>query len=422
MRRTATESRWSRVRKKLTSKTSWYKKQKQQDHYKDDDHSSGKKRRQERSTTMESKTVLFVEYSKDGELAKQLRELMARLAPVIGFGVKIVERADTSLRSKFPLTTLWDGTQCGRTECIDCNQGAEVLFPCTRSSLVYENTCLRCNQGAGGKKELQDVRTDIPTVYIGETSHSLQERGAQHWGGWKRKVPQNHMVYHQNMEHGGEPPKFILRPVSFFKSALTRQIAEAVRIRRRGGEGSILNSKSEYNRCHIPRLQLEEQEQEEELKRREQEEKEEQEQAVEEQILEWEQIRTIDISREQRKKGAKLTEKSHKRREQGVEGEKERKVKRRKFKLLAENWGDEEKPTELEEQIPSRDDSLKIKMLPPELAGGGDNDENTNYTSSADHQVHPSPDECIFENINGLTCITHACPAKEISIPTQKWQ
>ena len=88
LRRTATESRWSRVRKKLTSKTSWYKKQKQQDHYKDDDHSSGKKRRQERSTTMESKTVLFIEYSKDGELAKQLRELMARLAPVIGFELR----------------------------------------------------------------------------------------------------------------------------------------------------------------------------------------------------------------------------------------------------------------------------------------------------------------------------------------------
>ena len=66
---------------------------------------------------------------------------------------------------------------------------------------------------------------------------------------------------------------FILRPVTFHKSALTRQVAEAVRIRRRRGEGSILNSRSEFNRCHIPRLQLEEQEPEDEIIRREQEER-----------------------------------------------------------------------------------------------------------------------------------------------------
>ena len=43
---------------------------------------------------------------------------------------------------------------------------------------------------------------------------------------------------------------------------------EAVRIRRRGGLGNILNSKSEYNCCHIARLRVED---EEERKRREEE-------------------------------------------------------------------------------------------------------------------------------------------------------
>ena len=49
-----------------------------------------------------------------------------------------------------------------------------------------------------------------------------------------------------------------MRVVRNFKTALSRQIGEAVRIRRRGGAGMILNSKSEYNRCKIPRLVLEE--------------------------------------------------------------------------------------------------------------------------------------------------------------------
>ena len=42
--------------------------------------------------------------------------------------------------------------------------------------------------------------------------------------------------------------------ISSFKDALTRQISEAVRIERGGVE--ILNSKSEFNRCRIPRLSI----------------------------------------------------------------------------------------------------------------------------------------------------------------------
>ena len=49
-----------------------------------------------------------------------------------------------------------------------------------------------------------------------------------------------------------------MRVVRSYKTALSRQIGEAVRIHRRGGAGLILNSKSEYNRCKIPRLVLEE--------------------------------------------------------------------------------------------------------------------------------------------------------------------
>ena len=50
------------------------------------------------------------------------------------------------------------------------------------------------------------------------------------------------------------PPKFKIKIISTFKDPLTRQIAESVRIDRRGVE--ILNSKSEYSRCRIPRLKI----------------------------------------------------------------------------------------------------------------------------------------------------------------------
>ena len=121
---------------------------------------------------------------------------------------------------------------------------------------MYENTCLLCNRGAAGKEELRELRQDVPTIYVGETSRSIQERGVEHWAGWRSQKATNHIHYHQTMEHRGEPPQFILKPVKWFRSALSRQLAEAVRIRRRGGEGAILNSRSEYNRCQISRLRL----------------------------------------------------------------------------------------------------------------------------------------------------------------------
>ena len=56
----------------------------------------------------------------------------------------------------------------------------------------------------------------------------------------------------------------MMRVVGSYRSALGRQVSEAIRIRRRGGLGNILNSKSEYNRCHISRLRVEDEKEEEE--------------------------------------------------------------------------------------------------------------------------------------------------------------
>ena len=63
----------------------------------------------------------------------------------------------------------------------------------------------------------------------------------------------------------------MFKVVSSHRTALNRQIREAVRIRRRGGAASILNSKSEFNRCQIPRLVVEIEDEETRLRRLEEE-------------------------------------------------------------------------------------------------------------------------------------------------------
>ena len=90
-------------------------------------------------------TVVFVESTKGGELASRMKELVRRLAPIIGFGMKVVEKAGSPLKNSFPLNNLWEGAMCGRPECIPCTQGAEQLPPCTQPSLVHENVCSICN-------------------------------------------------------------------------------------------------------------------------------------------------------------------------------------------------------------------------------------------------------------------------------------
>ena len=84
---------------------------------------------------------------------------------------------------------------------------------------------------------------------------SLFERSAEHWADAEAKKESSHMVEHANTAHRGEEgvPDFKFKIVQSFKTCLERQIAEAVRIQKRG---MVLNRRGEYNRCNITRLVL----------------------------------------------------------------------------------------------------------------------------------------------------------------------
>ena len=182
------------------------------------------------------------------------------LAHILGFNIKIAERTGSTLKSKFPLNTLWDGAPCPREECVTCTQGIEEIPQCTKRNVLYENICALCNPTVGQKGELKEPNPHVPSIYVGESNRSIFERSKEHMKGAQGGKEESHMVKHMELHHRvGELPKFIMKPVKYFKSSLKRQIAEAVRIRRRG-EGVVLNSKSEYSRCVIPRLAVEQRE------------------------------------------------------------------------------------------------------------------------------------------------------------------
>ena len=209
--------------------------------------------------------------------------------------------------------------------------------------MIYENICRSCNKGAGEKKEPKELRADVPSLYVGETSRSLYERSREHWKQWESKDERSHILKHMEMVHnkGEEKPDFVMRAVAFHRSALTRQVGEAVRIGRRGGAGMILNSKSEYDRCRIPRLVLEEQEED----KLEEQELETTKKNLEEQAKKWS-TEKYNEKREQdlrswRLNGDNPGSTMRNKREQDFQDGTRRK-KRRKYKLMEQDWGTRE--------------------------------------------------------------------------------
>ena len=118
------------------------------------------------------------------------------------------------------------------------------------------------------------------------------------------------MTKHQGLDHPGVPPSFHFKLISSHRSALSRQVREAVRIRRRGGAGAILNSKGEFNRCHIPRLVVEEEDQEAKKEREAQEhmEKDELAKNLDEEDVQWQEskYRDRELREKKRRRGSEM--------------------------------------------------------------------------------------------------------------------
>ena len=366
LRRTSRESLGARIRNKLIGKSNWFRKGRksaqQEESKKARNGKVGRKKDQPTTPWTAPRSVLFVEQTNGGELATKLRELLVRIEPVLGFKIKVVERCGTTIKDSFPQAALWEGTKCGRESCITCEQGGEIpLPPCTKPSLVYENTCRKCNPLAAGKEELKEVYGEQPSLYVGETSRSIMERSREHWSGWRRDKDDNHIVRHQRLVHPGEEPDFTMRVVKFSRSALERQLGEAVRIRRRGGEGAILNSKAEYNRCHVTRLRLERKEEWEERLEENKRWEEGKTRELDADQVEWERMKT-------RERG-KIKERTAGQKREPPSGEVTKGSRKKfKYKLMGADWGE---PSSLEGGEEESIGATQLSPSPqPNILGG----------------------------------------------------
>ena len=294
-----------------------------------------------RKNNLEVRTVIFVEQTKGGELAKRTRDILSRLQEMMGFKMKVAERGGTTLKELFPLNNLWDGAKCEREDCPPCNQGTEEQQNCFKRNLVYESICLLCNPGAGSKGLLKEQNTEVPSIYVGETSRSLYERSREHWDLFEKGSTDSHIWKHHWLHHqGAGRPKMIFKVVKYYRTALSRQVGEAIQIRARGGEGEILNSKGEFNRCSITRLVLDKEEQGANTNAEVEIDDEEQAGIAgkdgEQSILR----RREQKDREEGRKLGKVTQRMGAvKRSQEPSREQQKAQKKRKFALIGEEWG-----------------------------------------------------------------------------------
>ena len=114
-------------------------------------------------------------------------------------------------------------------------------------------------EGIVEKKESGKI--DYKVKYIGETGKSGYERALNHLDSFRRMEEGSHLMKHYLIHHKEIPQeemKVGMRIRNTFRSSLERQVGEAVAIDWEKRKGKVLmNSKSEYNRCVIPRISTE---------------------------------------------------------------------------------------------------------------------------------------------------------------------
>ena len=224
----------------------------------------------------------------NSNLARDLREKETELEKITGDKMKIVERSGRKLEDILTHNDPWKGADCKRPNCFLCNTktltGKDLKKDCTKRNILYEIRCLTCEHEQ--KEHIEELCKNDPELkrkmethmkvprYIGESGRSTYERGYEHLDQLASLSNKSHMLKHMIFKHEDQDfsqIKWGMFILAYKKNAFERQIEEAVLIDREAKKSEILNSKSEWNQCSLPRLVTRMGDQETELKELEKE-------------------------------------------------------------------------------------------------------------------------------------------------------
>ena len=184
---------------------------------------------------------IFVPPTPNSELADSLKAIADSEAEA-GVHFKIVETGGISIKSVLQRSNPLETPGCNRSDCLPCKQGRGEGGQCQACGIQYQVECQLCPE-------------EQKAVYIGESSRNLYTRSLEHISNYRTGTNTSFIIKHQNAQHRGEEPVFKAKVTGRTRDCLTRQVTEAVLIRR--SQVPVLNSKSEWHQPGIYRVQQE---------------------------------------------------------------------------------------------------------------------------------------------------------------------
>jgi hypothetical protein len=222
------------------------------------------------------KSVIFIPFTKNSKLCKELQktEERMRIGGRENYRIRIVERAGPTLGQKLVKKNPFKVQECGDRSCLPCNSVDEKdrkkkRISCRANGVGYKLTCKLCAIEEKEKEKERKRRGEKTKIksrkgfYIGETGQNGITRGNVHrkiFESKNLKVKETSAFYkHLTLRHKEVKPENCREIEKFFKMEITkkyrwaidRQVDEGTNMQRE--EGEILNSKREWNQPALSR-------------------------------------------------------------------------------------------------------------------------------------------------------------------------
>ena len=181
----------------------------------------------------EYKSVMFIPPTPKSELKKAFETEIKKSQVKI----KVVETSGNSLKNKLQRSHPFPNKQCNDVEnCMVCAYSDKG--GCRTNNVTYEIKCGLCD-----------------SIYIGETARNAYSRGREHLTAYRNKTKDSVLHRHTITEHKNVRPLYEMTVIGKHKTALERQIREAVVIDNTP-DRRLMNKKSEWGHTRLVRSTL----------------------------------------------------------------------------------------------------------------------------------------------------------------------
>ena len=178
-------------------------------------------------------TVIFVEFTPNGELINLLREIEERNKIDENNRVKFVEKSGTKLLNKISISDPFR-ENCKEVDCLACKNSKKKFTNCRKSNVGYTIICKTCKE------------EEKTSVYEGETARNMYNRSKEHVKLLENKNENSPLYKHIKQKHNENfSTKFEMKLAGCFKTPLQRITNEGVRIKNRE-DNQLMSSKKEF--------------------------------------------------------------------------------------------------------------------------------------------------------------------------------